>query len=114
MSAVFWLLAISAAVGFLVGIYLSWLAIAVAGLILALGSAITLNINGFGDFAGIAITVATLVVSQVTYLFGVALTEYRRSRLADKRRNGVPSESGHEDVGDENKQGKDERLGVPS
>jgi hypothetical protein len=114
MSAVFWLLAISAAVGFLVGIYLSWLAIAVAGLILALGSAITLNINGFGDFAGIAITVATLVVSQVAYLCGVALANYRRSRPADERRNDVPSESGHEDIGDKNKQGKDERSGVPS
>src|SRR5947209_7610643 len=114
MSAVLWLLAISAAVGLLVGIYLSWLAIAVAGLILAFGSAITLNINGFGDFAGIAITVATLVVSQVTYLFGVALTDYRRSRLADKRRNDVPSERGHQDVNDKNKQGKSERSGVPS
>ena len=114
MSSVLWLLAISAAVGFLVGIYLSWLAIAAAGLILALGSAITLNINGFGDFAGIAITVATLVVSQVTYLFGVALTDYRRSRLADKRRNDVPSESGHEDISGKNKQGKSERSGVPS
>jgi hypothetical protein len=83
MSAVFWLLAISAAVGFLVGIYLSWLAIAVAGLILALGSAITLNINGFGDFAGIAITVATLVVSQVTYVTsGLNFTQNHRFEFA--------------------------------
>jgi membrane protein implicated in regulation of membrane protease activity len=114
MNAVLWLLAISAAVGFLVGIYLSWLAIAAAGLILALGSAITLNINGFGDFAGIAITVATLVVSQVAYLCGVALAKYRRSRPADERRNDVPSESGHDDISDKNKQGKSERSGVPS
>ena len=113
MSAVFWLLAIGAVVGFVVGIYLSWLAIAVAGLILALGSAITLQINGFGDFAGIAITVATLVVSQVAYLVGIVVADSRRSRLAEKRRNDVPSENGHEDIGDENKRRKDERSGAP-
>jgi hypothetical protein len=113
MSAVFWLLAISAAVGFVVGIYLSWLAIAVAGFILALGSAITLQINGFGDFAGIAITVATLVVSQVAYLFGVAVADSRHSRLADNRRNAVPSEDGHENIGDENKQRKGDRSDAP-
>jgi hypothetical protein len=112
MSAVFWLLAISAAVGFVVGIYLSWLAIAFVGFILALGSAITLHINGFGDFAGIAITVATLVVNQIAYLLGVALADYGHSRLVDKR-NAVPSEDSHEDISDENKQRKDDRSDAP-
>jgi hypothetical protein len=73
MNAIFALLAVSAAVGLVLGFYFSWAAIAVAGLVLAIVSAAVLQKEGFGSVAGIATIVACLTVNQIAYLIGVWL-----------------------------------------
>jgi hypothetical protein len=73
MNAVLVLLAMSALVGFMLGLYFPWGAILVSGLILALLAAAVLQNEGFGFFAGIAIIVACLSVNQIAYLIGTAL-----------------------------------------
>jgi hypothetical protein len=68
------LLSGSALVGLALGFYLSWRAIAVSGIILALVSAVLLK-AGFGPLVGIAIAVACLAANQIGYLIGVALRD---------------------------------------
>jgi hypothetical protein len=53
--------------------YLSWRAIALAGVVIALASAVVLQINGLGYVAGIATTAPCLVVNQFAYLVGADL-----------------------------------------
>jgi hypothetical protein len=73
VDSVLALLAVSVVVGLILGFYFSWLAIAVAGLALALISAAVLRHEGFGFLSGVATTVACLTISQVAYLIGMAL-----------------------------------------
>jgi hypothetical protein len=67
------LFAASAVIGLVLGFYFSWLAIAVAGLLLAIISAVVLHREGFGFFGGVATIVACRTLSQLAYLIGMAL-----------------------------------------
>jgi hypothetical protein len=78
MSAVFALLALSALVGLFFGRYFSWIAVLVAGTILAILLAATLQRKGLAFFPGVAIIVACLTVSQIAYWIGVTLAARRR------------------------------------
>jgi hypothetical protein len=71
MNAILILLAVSSLLGLVLGLYFSWLAIGVSGLVLALLSAVVLQHEGFGSLAGIAIIVVCLTVNQMTCLIGV-------------------------------------------
>jgi hypothetical protein len=71
MNAILILLAVSSLLGLVLGLYFSWLAIGVSGLVLALLSAVVLQHEGFGSLAGIAIIVVCLTVNQITCLIGV-------------------------------------------
>ena len=75
MSALI-LLALSALIGFALGTSFSWLAIAAAGVGLAVLSSAVLQIQGFGALPGTAIVFACLSVNQMAYLAGV----FRRSK----------------------------------
>jgi hypothetical protein len=78
MSAVFALLSFSALVGLFFGLYFRWIAILILGPILAILSAAVLQSRGFAFFAGVAIIVACLTVSQIAYWIGVTLAARRR------------------------------------
>ena len=73
MTSILVLLAASAFVGLVLGLYFSWLAIGVSGLILAIVSAVVLQKEDFEALPGIAIIVVCLTVNQVAYLIGVRL-----------------------------------------
>ena len=73
MSAILVLLAASALLGFALGLYFSWIAIVISGFVLAIVSAVVLQIEGVGFVAGVAIIVVCLAVNQIAYLIGVAL-----------------------------------------
>ena len=73
MTSILVLLAASAIVGLVLGLYFSWLAIGVSGLILAFVSAVVLQTEDFDALPGIAIIVVCLTVNQVAYLIGVRL-----------------------------------------
>ena len=73
MDAILLLLAVSAIVGLVFGLYFSWIAIAASGLVLAIVSATVLQKEGFGFFSGISTVVACLTVNQLAYLVGVKL-----------------------------------------
>jgi hypothetical protein len=70
MSSILILVALSALSGFVLASYFSWPAILVAGVVLALLSAIVLQNQGFGALSGISVMVACLTVSQIAYLIG--------------------------------------------
>src|SRR5277367_4346712 len=74
MNAVLMLLALNAAAGFAIGTALTWFAITVSGIILALFSAVVLHVAGFSAGAGIASILACLVVNQAAYL--ITLTRH--------------------------------------
>jgi hypothetical protein len=65
MTAVFVLLALSAATGLALGTSFSWFAILISSIVLAALSAAVLQIAGFGALSGIAIIVACLTVNQL-------------------------------------------------
>jgi hypothetical protein len=73
MNAILVLLAVSGLVGLVLGLYFSWLAIGVSGVVLAIISAVVLQREGFGALTGITIIVVCLTVNQVAYLVGVWL-----------------------------------------
>ena len=73
MTSVLILLAASALVGLILGLYYSWLAVGASGLMLAIVSAVVLQKEGFDALPGIAIIVICLAVNQVAYLIGVRL-----------------------------------------
>jgi hypothetical protein len=73
MDVILLLLAVSAIVGLVLGLYFSWIAIAASGLVLAIVSAIVLQKEGFGFFSGISTVAACLTVNQLAYLVGVTL-----------------------------------------
>src|SRR4029077_10746744 len=70
MNAGFGLLALSAIAGFALG-SLSWLAIGMCGLVLAVLSSTVLHGQGFSALLGIAIVAACLTVNQVAYLVAI-------------------------------------------
>jgi hypothetical protein len=73
VTSVLVLLAASALVGLILGLYYSWLAVGASGLMLAIVSAVVLQKEGFDALPGIAIIVICLTVNQVAYLIGVRL-----------------------------------------
>ena len=77
MDVILLLLAASAIVGLVFGLYFSWIAIVASGLVLAIVSATVLQKEGFGIFAGISTVVACLTVNQLAYLVGVKLATRR-------------------------------------
>jgi hypothetical protein len=71
MSAIAVLIGVAALVGLALALFrFHWGALAIAGLILALGGAAVLQGRGFGILAGVAVIVGGLVVSQIGYLIG--------------------------------------------
>jgi hypothetical protein len=78
MKDILALLALSALVGLFIGRYFSWIAILVSGPILAIVLATVLQKKGFISFAGIAIIVACLTISQTAYWIEVTLAARRR------------------------------------
>jgi hypothetical protein len=85
MTAVIVLLALSALIGFALGMLFSWFAVAASSIGLAILSAATLQVAGFGALSGIAIIVACLTVHQLAYAMGLVLAN-RRSEGAKKSR----------------------------
>jgi hypothetical protein len=86
------LFALSALSGFALGTMFSWRAIAASSIGLAVVSAATLRIQGFGALPGIAIVVACLTVNQVAYLAGAfrlpgALFQKQADKGPSHRRN---------------------------
>jgi hypothetical protein len=73
MNDILVLLALSALAGLFFGLYFRWIAILISGPILAILLATVLQSKGFAFFAGIAIIVACLTVSQIAYWIGVTL-----------------------------------------
>jgi hypothetical protein len=74
MNAIFAVLAASAILGFVLGLFFSWVAILVSGLALALLLvAKLLQDESFGFVAGITAIVVCLTVHQIAYLIGARL-----------------------------------------
>jgi lysylphosphatidylglycerol synthetase-like protein (DUF2156 family) len=73
MDVILLLLAVSAIVGLVFGLYFSWIAIAASGLALAIVSATVLQKEDFDFLPGIAIAVVCLTVNHLAYLVGVKL-----------------------------------------
>jgi hypothetical protein len=89
MSAVIILLALSAIIGFALG-SLSWFAILISSVALAVLSSVVLQIQGFGAFPGIAIVAGCLTVNQAAYLAGALLARHRSETLSRKRADDEP------------------------
>jgi hypothetical protein len=70
MDVISLLLAASAIVGLVLGLYFSWIAIAASGLALAIVSATVLQKEDFDFLPGIAIAVVCLTVNHLAYLVG--------------------------------------------
>jgi hypothetical protein len=83
MSAVMILLALSAIIGFALG-SLSWFAILISNVLLAVLSSAVLQIQGFGALPGIAIVAACLTVNQAAYRAGALLARHRSETLLRK------------------------------
>jgi hypothetical protein len=100
------LLAVSALVGLVLGLYFSWIAVLVSGPILAIFSATVLQNEGIDALTGTAIIVVCLTVNQGAYWIGVTwLLAVRRAAgasLPQDQPNDEPSESGHGDIGRQN------------
>jgi hypothetical protein len=73
MTSVLVLLAASALVGLILGLYCSWLAVGVSGLMLAIVSAVVLQKEGIDALPGIVVIVGCVTVNRVAYLIGVRL-----------------------------------------
>jgi hypothetical protein len=100
MNAVLMLLALNAAAGFAIGTALTWFAITVSGIILALFSAVVLHVAGFSAGAGIASILACLVVNQAAYL----ITLTRHTSLAPEQADEEPRAGRDDNIARENKQ----------
>jgi hypothetical protein len=101
MNSIFILVAVSALLGLVLGLYFSWMAIVLSGLVLAIISAVVLHQMAFGALAGIAIIVVCLTINQVAYLIGVRLTV--REILPHHQFHCEPGESSHNDIAREHK-----------
>jgi hypothetical protein len=106
MNTILALLAVSALVGLVLGLYFSWIAILVSGPILAIVSATILQNEGFDALTGIAIIVVCLTVNQVAYWIGVtwllAIRRTDKASLPQDQPNDEPRESSHGDIGRQN------------
>jgi hypothetical protein len=75
MSALVVLIAASALAGVALGLMrLHWIALALAGLVIALGAAALLRAGGFDILPGVAVIFACLAANQIAYLAGAALS----------------------------------------
>jgi hypothetical protein len=99
MNTVLALLAVSALAGLALGFYISWMAIVVSGLVLAIISAVVLHQMAFGALAGIAIIVVCLTINQVAYLIGVRLAI--RKALPHHQSHREPGEGSHHNIASE-------------
>jgi hypothetical protein len=99
MIAVLILLALSAAIGFVLGSALTWYSILMSGAILAIVSAAALHGAGVGAVAGIGIIVACLIVNQAAYLIGLM----RRDSLVHEQADDEPREGRDDDIPREDK-----------
>jgi membrane protein implicated in regulation of membrane protease activity len=79
---------VSAVLGLVLGLYFSWMAIAICSVGLAVVSAAALQIQGFGALPGITIVVACLAVNQLAYLAGAF---HRSKGLFQKQADKEPS-----------------------
>jgi hypothetical protein len=106
MNTILALIAVSALVGLVLGLYFSWIAILVSVPILAIFSATILQNEGFAVLAGIAIIVVCLTANQVAYWVGVTwLLAVRRTAgasLPQDQPDDEPGENGHGDIGRQN------------
>jgi hypothetical protein len=101
LNAILILLAVSAVVGLGLGLYFSWMAIVLSGLVLATIAAAVLHQMAFGALAGIAIIVVCLTINQVAYLIGVRLAI--RKALPHHQFHGEPGEGSHHNIASEHK-----------
>ena len=96
MSAALILLVLSALIGFGLGTWFRWPAIAASSVAIAVLSSAILQIQGVGALPGIAIVVACLTVSQMGYLAAASL---RPGRLFQQQAHKEPSQGRNEDIG---------------
>jgi hypothetical protein len=89
MNVVMILLALSASTGFAVRSF-SWMAIGIAGFLLAIVSSVALHLQGFSALPGIAIIVTCLTVNQAAYLIGL-LTNQPSDGGVQQRAGAKPS-----------------------
>jgi hypothetical protein len=94
MTVVLLLLALSALIGFGLGTF-RWPAIVASSVAIAVISSVILQIQGFGALPGIAIVVACLTVSQMTYL----AASLRPGPLSQEQPHNEPSQRRNEDIG---------------
>jgi hypothetical protein len=73
VNAIFILLAASAIVGHILGVFFGVIAILASALVLAFFSPAVLHNEGFGPLGGMATFAGCLSVNQIAYLIGVAL-----------------------------------------
>ena len=101
MNTILALAAVSAFFGLVLGFCVSWMAIVLSGLVLAIISALVLHQMAFGALAGIAIIVVCLTINQVAYLIGVRLAIHKA--LPHHQSHGEPGESSHHNIASEYK-----------
>jgi hypothetical protein len=103
MSSILILVALSALSGFVLASYFSWPAILVAGVVLALLSAIVLQNQGFGALSGISAIVACLTINQIAYLIGI-------SRADDGPSGGSSEGLPYQQADDEPRENRDDNI----
>jgi hypothetical protein len=89
------LLALSALIGFGLGTWFRWPAIAASSVGIAVLSSAILQTQSFGALPGIAIVVACLTVSQMGYVAAFL----RPGRLFQEQAHKEPSQGRNEDIG---------------
>jgi hypothetical protein len=103
MGSILILVALSALSGFVLASYFSWPAILVAGVVLAMLSAIVFQNQGFGALSGISVMVACLTINQIAYLIG-------RSRADDGPNGGSTEGLPHQRPDDELRESRDDNI----
>jgi hypothetical protein len=109
------LAAISALGGFALGLYgFLWGALALEGAILAIFSAILLQDESYGFFAGVGITVGLLTLNQISYLIGLTICTFA-SKDTELLRTGTPADDHPGEDSQTNITGEEKRSddGIP-
>jgi len=106
MTDISLLVGASTAGGFALGYFrLHWIALAIAGLVVAIAAAAVLQNSGFAFVPGVAIIAGCLTLNQFAYLAGAALIVFTRDELgvdlAGDQPDQPPGESGEHDVSGE-------------
>jgi hypothetical protein len=96
MTVVLLLLASSALIGFGLGTWFRWPAIAASSVGIAVLSSVILQIHGFETLPGLTIVVACLTVSQMGYL---AAASFRQDLLFQAQTHKEPSPGTSNDIG---------------